>query len=144
MTKYSRLKCSVDFCDNRSQSWGMCTRHRKQYLKGEQPTPRRRLDREDPSTWTPNNSEGYIRLKYVRGDEVLWYMEHRAVMEKHLGRKLYPEETVHHKNGIRDDNRLSNLELWSSNYPKGQRVTDKIAWAKEILEKYKEFEAQRD
>lgn len=57
-------------------------------------------------------------------------------MEAHLGRPLRPEETVHHKNGQRRDNRLSNLELWSSSHPKGQRVEDKVDWALEILGLY--------
>lgn len=62
--------------------------------------------------------------------------EHRIVMEKYLGRKLEKGETVHHKNGVRDDNRIENLELWSTSHPYGQRVEDKIAWAYEILYKY--------
>lgn len=62
--------------------------------------------------------------------------EHRIVMELHIGRPLYPEETVHHINGVRHDNRIKNLELWSSSHPKGQRVAEKLAWAKEIIAKY--------
>jgi hypothetical protein len=61
---------------------------------------------------------------------------HRLVMEKKLGRKLFPHETVHHKNGVRHDNREENLELWSKSQPYGQRVEDKIAWAMVFLEQY--------
>ena len=40
------------------------------------------------------------------------------------------------RDGQRDDNRLSNLELWSSSHPYGQRVSNKIAWAEELLNQY--------
>ena len=62
--------------------------------------------------------------------------EHRLVMQEHLGRELIEGENVHHKNGIRNDNRIENLELWSTSQPYGQRIEDKVKWAKELLALY--------
>lgn len=77
--------------------------------------------------WMPNHPNakmaGYIH-------------EHRLKMSEKLGRPLESFENVHHINGDRSDNRISNLELWNTQQPSGQRVEDKILFAKNILKLY--------
>ena len=94
--------------------------------------------KEPDARWKANGSirisaNGYQDIKLSDG---VWVSHHRHVMEQHLGRPLQKKETVHHKSGDRSDNRLLNLELWSSAQPGGQRVVDKLVWAQEIIELY--------
>jgi hypothetical protein len=65
-------------------------------------------------------------------------VQHRAVMERMLGRTLRAFESVHHKNGRRDDNRPSNLELWTRPQPSGQRPEDLVNW---VVENYRDLVA---
>lgn len=108
--------CTEDGCSNVAQTAGFCRKHRK--------TPYTTV--ETVSEWT---KDGYVMTNRGRG-------EHRLIMEQHLGRALYPNENVHHLNGVRHDNRIENLQLWVTSQPSGQRVTDIVAWAIEMLTRY--------
>lgn len=81
------------------------------------------------------NNYGYWRIT-IDGKRIL---EHRYVMEKHIGRKIKKGEIVHHINGIRNDNRIKNLELISNHskhmhykHPHSKPCTD---WSKYTIPK---------
>ena len=62
------------------------------------------------------DARGYVLIKNREHPHTKangYVQEHRLIMEKYLGRFLYNEEVVHHVNGIKDDNRLENLRLFS-------------------------------
>lgn len=85
------------------------------------------------------SKDGYFYVYYRKhpyADKGGRVYEHRLIMEQKLGRYLFPFENVHHKNGVKSDNRINNLELWIRFQPTGARVKDVVKWAREILTLY--------
>lgn len=130
--------CTVEGCNRDTNARGLCrTHHQRLFTFGDvrADLPIRVV------TGEGSLSHGYWKvavppeLRHLTNGETQ-IGEHRLVMAQHLGRALYPDEVVHHKNGNRTDNRIENLELWLTYQPKGQRVEDKLEYAREIFRRY--------
>lgn len=124
--------CSIDDCNepvHHRQPW--CRGHYMINHRYGSPTARPLKK----NTGRHRGSGGYTRLS-IKGIGPV--SEHRWTMQQILGRELLPGENVHHKNGVRTDNRPENLELWVSlgSQPKGQRVSDLIIYANDIIARY--------
>lgn len=132
-------KCSVIDCSLRHFAKTFCQKHYQRFRKYGDPLFTKIAA---PGTSVGRiTKEGYRELPYIydhpnaRADGRI--LEHILVMSTHIGRALLPGENVHHLNGQRSDNRIENLELWSTSQPPGQRLDDKTQWAIEWLQQYK-------
>lgn len=135
-TETIKRKCSVEWCERKHFAIGYCNMHYIRLRKGQDMDAKPYGSKGEWGDWLTLKS-GYVRRNRTRPDgSQEQQLQHHAVMEEMLGRKLLPGENVHHKNAIRNDNRPENLELWSGSQPAGARVDDKIEWAIWFLEQY--------
>lgn len=131
-SKNFTLPCKhPDGCEQPHYSKGWCRLHYARVRANGDPGPVGRVRRGKGTVWK-DPMTGYL----YRGKK----LHHRLVVEEHLGRPLRGFENVHHINGIRDDNRIENLEVWAKPQPAGQRVEDLIDW---IVDNYREEAEER-
>jgi len=169
---WRRTGCQVEGCQRPHQAHGYCATHlRRWQLYGDHDgtwTPQRCKTEGCGNTalgahstgkgycapcylsrWLDAYVAGEVTAKrYPNGYEFFdlnrqRYAVHRLVMERELGRPMYPFETPHHKNGIRHDNHPSNLELWTKPQPAGQRPEDLARWVVYFYPELAEAELRR-
>jgi hypothetical protein len=130
-----KTTCEFPGCDNKHAGNGLCRSHKSQLQRGQ---PLQPIGAGFRFAWS--DRQGYVHIKAPAGHPNTrkngYIFEHVLVMSETLGRPLLPHEQVHHRNGVKNDNRPGNLELWAGHQPKGQRVADLVSRAREILACY--------
>ena len=122
-------QCTVPECENKVLALGYCARHYYRW---------RKYGTVDDSAlhhrWGVGkfDKHGYRLIRQNNKTRP----EHHIVMEDMIGRPLHKWESVHHKNGVRADNSIDNLELWATSHRSGQRVEDLARW---VVENYRDL-----
>ena len=131
------VPCSIEGCGRRRYRGDEFCRvhHRWQRRNKDMSVP---IGNQTPVGAVSIGKRGYASIKCIRPNgRTYWAPQHRHVMETHVGRKLLPTEVVHHKNWIRDDNRIENLQLrHKSSHTPGGAVGSIITWCIEFLSRY--------
>jgi hypothetical protein len=109
--------CKVKGCDRPAKARGFCPAHYKRVLIHGDPLAELAIRRATGKGTVDHHGYRNVpvpqELRHLTGGSA-WFAEHRLIMARHLGRPLASDEQVHHINGVRTDNRLENLELWST------------------------------
>ncbi len=125
--------CTLEGCQREHRAAGYCQEHYDRLKRHGDP---QRVIFRDGTSITEHGYRLIWRKGHANAGSDGRIFEHRYVMSEYLGCPLYPDETVHHRNGDRLDNRIENLELWCTRHPGGSRVEDLLEWAREILQRY--------